>query len=65
VDHIIPEPDGGAHSDGKETALRIKEYLVKEIRLLSKKSATKLVKQRQKRFGGWEGKMNAVNNKLH
>lgn len=50
VDYIIPEPNDGAHTDVHETALRIKTYLSKEIKLLKNIRTSKLVHQRQKRY---------------
>ncbi len=50
VDYIIPEPNDGAHTDVHETALRIKTYLIKEIKLLKSIRTSKLVHQRQKKY---------------
>ena len=50
VDYIIPEPNDGAHTDVHETALRIKTYLIKEIKLLKDIRAFKLVHQRYKKY---------------
>ncbi len=50
VDYIIPEPNDGAHTDVHETALRIKTYLIKEIKLLKNIRTSKLVHQRQKKY---------------
>lgn len=50
VDYIIPEPNDGAHTDVHETALRIKTYLIKEIKLLKNIRTSKLVYQRQKKY---------------
>ena len=50
VDYIIPEPKDGAHTDGHEAAIRIKNYLVKEMRLLEKIRISKLVRQRHKKY---------------
>lgn len=50
VDYIIPEPGIGAHSNPQEMSLRIKNYLVQEIKLLSKMRTTKLIELRQKKF---------------
>ena len=50
VDYIIPEPNDGAHMDVHETALRIKTYLIKEIKLLKNIRTSKLVYQRQKKY---------------
>lgn len=50
IDYIIHEPNDGAHSDAKETAFRIKKYLVEELKLLVKIRISKLIKQRQRKF---------------
>lgn len=50
VDYIIPEPNDGAHTDAYEMALRIKTYLIKEIKLLKNIRTSKLVHQRQKKY---------------
>ena len=50
VEYIIPEPNDGAHTDVHETALRIKTYLIKEIKLLKSIHTSKLVHQRQKKY---------------
>jgi len=57
VDYIIPEPNDGAHSDAQKTALNIKEYLEKELRLLKRMSKSKLIKQRKQKYRNM-GKLN-------
>src|SRR3954449_12498507 len=32
VDHVIPEPLGGAHRDHQQTAIRVKQYLIRSLR---------------------------------
>lgn len=50
IDEIIEEPVGGAQNMPEETARRIKQYLNKEIALLSQKSQQDLVESRYQRF---------------
>ena len=50
IDYVISEPNDGAHTDVYETALRITNYLVQEIKLLKNIRLPKLVKQRQKKY---------------
>lgn len=50
IDRIIPEPNEGAHSDPKETAFRIKEYLLKELKKLQIQSSSRLIKKRRLKF---------------
>ena len=50
VDCIIPEPNDGAHMDVHKTAVRMKTYLCKEIKLLKNIRTSKLVHQRQKKY---------------
>ena len=50
VDHVIPEPLGGAHRDHHQTALRVKQYLLRTLRELSAKSADQLLDGRYEKF---------------
>lgn len=50
VDYIILEPKGGVYMDVQEVAMRIRSYLVKEVKSLDKVRASKLVRQRQKKY---------------
>ena len=50
VDFIVPEPSGGVQTNVKETALKIKKYLISEIYILSKSPPSKLLRERRHRF---------------
>ena len=50
VDDVIEEPLGGAHRDHHKMSLRIKNYLLKELRQLIRKPTDELVKTRYDRF---------------
>ena len=50
VDCIIPEPNDGAHSNPQETAVRIKDFLEKELKILKRMSASGLIKQRKQKY---------------
>ncbi len=54
IDEIIPEPLGGAHRQVNETALKIKEYLIKglhELRGLDHETRVKLRYEKYRRIG--------------
>ena len=50
VDDVIEEPLGGAHRDHHQTAGRLKMYLIKTLRELSKLPTDELLSQRYERF---------------
>jgi acetyl-CoA carboxylase carboxyl transferase subunit alpha len=50
VDEIIPEPDGGAHSDHEAAAKLFSEVLEKQLLVLTNQSAKELVKSRYEKF---------------
>ena len=50
VDEIVPEPEGGAHTDVKEAALELQLAIVRQLAALSKVSAKKLAKNRYSKF---------------
>jgi acetyl-CoA carboxylase carboxyl transferase subunit alpha len=50
VDHVIPEPLGGAHRDPHQTAMRVKQYLIRSLRELVSLSTDKLVDGRYEKF---------------
>ncbi|MGB2271919.1 MAG: acetyl-CoA carboxylase carboxyltransferase subunit alpha [Pseudomonadales bacterium] len=50
VDHTIAEPDGGAHRDPELAALRVKEFLVKELQQLKKIPLDDLLEKRYQRL---------------
>lgn len=50
VDEIIPEPIGGAHKDPEQTALNIKDVVLKYIKELSSLSYEKLIENRYNKF---------------
>lgn len=50
VDDVIEEPLGGAHRDHHQTAGRLKMYLIKTLRELSKLSTDQLLAERYERF---------------
>ncbi|MBT5292456.1 MAG: acetyl-CoA carboxylase carboxyltransferase subunit alpha [Cellvibrionales bacterium] len=50
VDNTIAEPEGGAHRDPELAALRVKEYLIKEVQALKKVPLDDLLETRYKRL---------------
>jgi len=50
VDNTIAEPQGGAHRDPELAALRVKEYLIKEVKTLQKIPLDDLLETRYKRL---------------
>lgn len=52
IDEIIPEPRGGAHKDPEQTALNIKERIIKHLEELKKISPAEIVEKRYKKYRG-------------
>lgn len=50
VDHVIPEPLGGAHRDHHQTAMRVKQFLVRSLRELLSLPVDKLLDGRYQKF---------------
>ena len=50
VDHVVPEPLGGAHRDPHQTAMRVKNYLIRSLRELLALSIEKLLDGRYQKF---------------
>ncbi|MAT10885.1 MAG: acetyl-CoA carboxylase carboxyl transferase subunit alpha [Rhodopirellula sp.] len=50
VDDIIPEPLGGAHRDHQQMAIRIKQYLLKNLKQLGNDSVEDLLSNRYHKF---------------
>ena len=50
VDHVIEEPLGGAHRDHHQTAMRVKQFLVRSLRELVGLSQEKLLAGRYEKF---------------
>jgi len=50
VDHVIPEPLGGAHRDPQQTAMRVKHYLTRSLRELVGQPIEKLLDGRYEKF---------------
>jgi acetyl-CoA carboxylase carboxyl transferase subunit alpha len=50
VDLVIPEPEGGAHTDHEETGRRLKVAIVRELDRLSALPTDALVEQRYRRY---------------
>ena len=50
IDEIIPEPRGGAHKDPEQTALNIKERIIKHLEELKKVSPEEVVEKRYKKY---------------
>ena len=50
IDDIIEEPLGGAHQDHQQTALRLKEYLVRTLRELTPVSIDDVISNRYEKF---------------
>jgi acetyl-CoA carboxylase carboxyl transferase subunit alpha len=51
VDDVLKEPVGGAHSNPEAMAEALKQYLLKSVKELSKKSADKRIDERIEKFG--------------
>ena len=52
VDEIIPEPRGGAHKDPEQTALNIKERIIKHLGELGKIPPTEMAEERYQKYRG-------------
>jgi len=50
VDHVIPEPLGGAHRDPHQMAMRVKQYLSRTLRELVHLPLEKLLDGRYEKF---------------
>ena len=50
VDHVIPEPLGGAHRDHHQMAMRVKQYLMRSLRELVALPTEKLLDGRYEKF---------------
>jgi acetyl-CoA carboxylase carboxyl transferase subunit alpha len=50
IDHVIPEPLGGAHRDPRNAATNLKSSLIKHIRELSSLPIDELLNQRYQKF---------------
>jgi acetyl-CoA carboxylase carboxyl transferase subunit alpha len=50
VDYVIPEPLGGAHRDHQQTAMRVKQYLIRCLRELLSLPTEKLLDGRYDKF---------------
>jgi acetyl-CoA carboxylase carboxyl transferase subunit alpha len=50
VDHVIEEPLGGAHRDQHQTAMRVKQYLLRSVRELIALQTDKLLAGRYEKF---------------
>ncbi|MEZ5539677.1 MAG: acetyl-CoA carboxylase carboxyltransferase subunit alpha [Pseudomonadales bacterium] len=50
VDHVIPEPLGGAHRDVAEMAIRLRDTLVQQLDVLQQKTVDALLEQRYQRL---------------
>ena len=50
VDGIVPEPLGGAHNDGKSTALNLQKALLENLAILNQLSTEERMKQRYAKF---------------
>ncbi|MEX2173520.1 MAG: acetyl-CoA carboxylase carboxyltransferase subunit alpha [Pirellulaceae bacterium] len=50
IDHVIEEPLGGAHRDHHQTAMRVKQYLLRSLAGLTSKPLDRLLDQRYDKF---------------
>ncbi len=50
IDHVVPEPEGGAHLDHEETGRRLKAAIVRELDRLAAIPVDLLVEQRYRRY---------------
>jgi acetyl-CoA carboxylase carboxyl transferase subunit alpha len=67
VDEIVPEPLGGAHTDGETTAASLKAHLSKHLEELLKMSAQDRLKGRYEKFrafGHFEEKIESAENEV-
>ena len=50
IDGVIPEPEGGAHTDPEAAAANLKQHLLEHLAELQKLSADELIEQRYQKF---------------
>ena len=50
IDDIVPEPEGGAHTDPQGAAIALQQVLIKQLAGLGKSSIKKLIQNRYKKF---------------
>lgn len=50
IDAVVPEPEGGSHTDPKEAATALQIAIVKHLSEMSKTSQSKLLKRRYRKF---------------
>ncbi|MBT9165856.1 MAG: Acetyl-coenzyme A carboxylase carboxyl transferase subunit alpha [Chloroflexi bacterium] len=50
ADVVVPEPEGGAHTDPEEAARMLRNLILRELLQVQTQSPTRLVKSRYKRF---------------
>ena len=50
IDSVIPEPKGGAHRDIEQTALNIKETILRELKFFQGISPEELIKKRYQKY---------------
>ncbi|MCL0065648.1 hypothetical protein M1N79_02015 [Dehalococcoidia bacterium] len=50
ADIVVPEPEGGAHTDPAEAARMLRNLILRELLQVQTQSPAKLVKSRYKRF---------------
>jgi acetyl-CoA carboxylase carboxyl transferase subunit alpha len=50
IDHVIPEPLGGAHRDARGMATTLKTYLVRQLKELSGLAESALLGERYQKF---------------
>lgn len=53
VDEVVPEPDGGAHTDFDRTAAALRHGIVRHLRGLMAKDAADLIAERVERYTGF------------
>ena len=51
IDGIIKEPEGGAHTFPEEIFITVKKEIIKQTKVLEKKSAEKRIAERIEKFG--------------
>jgi acetyl-CoA carboxylase carboxyl transferase subunit alpha len=50
IDHVIPEPLGGAHRDPRAMATTLKNYLTRQLRELTNLPTDRLLAERYAKF---------------
>lgn len=58
IDEVVPEPNGGAHNDHKETAENFKQVILKHLAEVEQMSTEEMLEaryQKYRKYGEWQG----------